>query len=155
MVLGAVGDIRWFPSRHHFASYTGSAPIEVSSGEVERHRLSRAGNRKLNSALHHAAMSHKRTDSAGIAYDGRNLAEGKGKMGALRCMKRRLSDAIYRALVDDLTRAEVAGPEGQPGATRDSSATARSPMDSTLERSLTGPAAPNATPTRTPIKRAC
>ena len=100
-------------------------------------------------------MSHKRTDSAGIAYYGRNLAEGKDKIGALRCMKRRLSDAIYRALVDDLTRAEVAGPEGQPGATRDSSATARSPMDSTSERSLTGPAAPNATPTRTPIKRAC
>ena len=92
-------------TRHHFASYTGTAPIEVSSGEVQRHRLSRAGNRKLNSALDHAAMSHKRTDTAGIASYRRKLVEGKGKgkKGALRCMKRRLSDAIYRALVDDLT----------------------------------------------------
>ena len=76
--------------KRHFASYTGTAPLEVSSGEIVRHRLSRAGNRKLNSALHHAAMSHKRTDEQGIAYYGRKLAEGKGKKGALRCMKRRL-----------------------------------------------------------------
>ena len=154
VVLGEVGDIRRFPSRHHFASYTGTAPIEVSSGEVERHRLSRAGNRKLNSALHHAAMSHKRTDTAGIAYYGRKVAEGKGKKGALRCMKRRLSDAIYRALLDDIARVEVAGPAGQSGATRDSSAAARSPMDSTSERSLTRPAMPNATPSKKPVKKA-
>lgn len=61
-MLGEVADVRRFPSKHHFASSTGTAPLEVSSGEVERHRLSRAGNRKLDSALHHAAMSHKRTD---------------------------------------------------------------------------------------------
>lgn len=154
VVLGEVGDIRRFPSKHHFASYTGTAPIEVSSGEVERHRLSRAGNRKLNSALHHAAMSHKRTDEAGIAYYARKLADGKGKKGALRCMKRRLSDAIYRALLEDLARSQVAGPEGHSGATLDSSATARSPVDSTSDKSLTGPATPHATPTRTPVKRA-
>ena len=97
VVLGEVGDVRRFPSKHHFAGYTGTAPIEVSSGEVERHRLSRSGNRMLNSALHHAAMSHKRTDDAGIAYCGKKLADGKGKKGALRCIKRRLSDTIYRA----------------------------------------------------------
>jgi len=62
VVPGEVGDVRRFPSKHHFASHTGTAPLEVSSGEVVRHRLSWAGNRKLNSALHHAAMSHKRTD---------------------------------------------------------------------------------------------
>lgn len=56
-----------------------AAPIEVSSGEVERHRLSRAGNCELNGALHDAAMSHKRTDEAGITYDGQKLADGKGK----------------------------------------------------------------------------
>ena len=154
VVLGEVGDIRRFPSKHHFASYTGTAPIEVSSGEVERHRLSRAGNRKLNSAIHHAAMSHKRTDEAGIAYFGRKLAAGKGKKGALRCMKRRLSDAIYRALVHDIARAEAAGPEGHSGATHDSSASARSPVGSTSDKSLTGPAKPHATPNRTPVKRA-
>jgi transposase len=146
VILGEVGDIRRFPSKHHFASYTGTAPIEVSSGEVERHRLSRAGNRKLNSALHHAAMSHKRTDEQGIAYYGRKLAAGKGKRGALRCMKRRLSDAVYRALVDDLARAEAAGPEGHSGATTKSCASDPTPMVSPSEQSLTGPANPDATP---------
>ena len=146
VVLGEVGDVRRFPSRHHFASSTG-APIEVSSGEVERHRLSRAGNRKLNSALHHAAMSHKRTDDAGIAYYGRKLAEGKGKKGALRCMKRRLSDAVYRALIDDLSKAQAAGPEGHSGATTKSCASDPTPMVSPSEKSLTEPASPDATPT--------
>ena len=57
MILGEVGDVRRFPHRHHFATYTGTAPREVSSGEVERHRLSRAGNRQLNHALHIIALS--------------------------------------------------------------------------------------------------
>jgi len=154
VVLGEVGDIRRFPSRHHFASYTGTAPIEVSSGEVERHRLSRAGNRKLNSALHHAAMSHKRTDEAGIAYYGRKLADGKGKKGALRCMKRRLSDAVYRALVQDQIKAEAAGWEGHSGATLQSSASDPTPTVSPSDKSLTQPAAAEATPPRTRVKRA-
>jgi hypothetical protein len=67
-------------------------------------------------------------------------------------MKRRLSDAIYRALVDDVVRARVAGPEGHSGATLHSSATARSPMDSTSDKSLTGPATTDATPAREPAK---
>jgi transposase len=58
MILGEVGDVRRFPSRDHFATYTGTAPREVSSGEVNRHRLSRAGNRKLNHALHIVALSN-------------------------------------------------------------------------------------------------
>lgn len=154
VVLGEVGDVRRFPSKHHFASYTGTAPIEVSSGEVERHRLSRAGNRKLNSALHHAAMSHKRTDDAGIAYYGKKLADGKGKKGALRCMKRRLSDAVYRALVEDQAKAEVAGREGHSGATLQSSASDPTPMVSPSDKSLTQPAAAEITPPRTRVKRA-
>ncbi len=154
VVLGEVGDVRRFPSKHHFASYTGTAPIEVSSGEVERHRLSRAGNRKLNSALHHAAMSHKHTDPAGIAYYGRKLADGKGKKGALRCMKRRLSDAVFRALVQDQAKTEAAGREGHSGATFQSSASDPTPMVSPSDKSLTRPAAADATPSRTRVKRA-
>jgi transposase len=86
MILGEVGDVRRFPSRHHFASYT-AAPIEASSGEVERHRLSRAGNRQLNHALHIVALSNKRNDDRGGAYYATKLAAGKGKKGALRCLK--------------------------------------------------------------------
>ncbi len=91
-------------------------------------------------------MSHKRTDEAGIAYYGKKLADGKGKKGALRCMKRRLSDAIYRALVEDQVRAEAAGPEGPSGATTKSCASDPTPMVSPSEKSLTGPATLNATP---------
>ena len=75
--LGEVGDIGRFPSRHHFAAHTGTAPLEASSGQVIRHRLSRAGDRKLNHALYMMAMVQVRRPSAGQAYYQRKLAEGK------------------------------------------------------------------------------
>jgi transposase len=145
LILGEVGDIRRFPSKDHFASYTGTAPLEVSSGEVVRHRLSRAGNRRLNHALHIIALAHKRHDPRGQAYYARKLATGKGSKGALRCLKRRLSDVIYRQLIADQKAAE-AGPEGHPGATTKSSAADPTPTASSSDKSLTGPAAQHATP---------
>jgi transposase len=99
--LGEVGDVGRFPSKHHFAAHTGSAPLEASSGQVVRHRLSRAGDRKLNHALHMTAMVQVRRPSAGQAYYQRKLAEGKSPKEALRCLKRRLSDAVYRCLLAD------------------------------------------------------
>jgi transposase len=99
--LGEVGDIRRFPSKHHFAAHTGTAPLEASSGQVVRHRLSRAGDRKLNHALYMMAMVQVRRPSAGQAYYRRKLAEGKSPKEALRCLKRRLSDAVYRCLLAD------------------------------------------------------
>ena len=99
--LGEVGDVRRFPSKHHFAAHTGTAPLEASSGQVVRHRLSRAGDRKLNHALYMMAMVQVRRPSAGQAYYRRKLAEGKSPKEALRCLKRRLSDAVYRCLLAD------------------------------------------------------
>jgi len=99
--LGEVGDVRRFPSKHHFAAHTGTAPLEASSGQIIRHRLSRAGDRKLNHALYMVAMVQVRRPSAGQAYYRRKLAEGKAPKEALRCLKRRLSDAVYRCLVAD------------------------------------------------------
>jgi transposase len=99
--LGEVGDIGRFPSKHHFAAHTGTAPLEASSGQVIRHRLSRAGDRKLNHALYMMAMVQVRRPSGGRAYYRRKLAEGKSPKEALRCLKRRLSDAVYRCLVAD------------------------------------------------------
>jgi transposase len=99
--LGEVGDIRRFPTKHHFAAHTGTAPLEASSGQIIRHRLSRAGDRKLNHALYMMAMVQVRRPSAGQAYYQRKLAEGKSPKDALRCLKRRLSDAVYRCLVND------------------------------------------------------
>ena len=100
-LLGEVGDIRRFATKHRFAAHNGTAPIEASSGEVVRHRLSRAGNRKLNHALHLIAIVQIRHPTAGQAYYRRKLAEGKSRKEALRCLKRRLSDAVYRQLLAD------------------------------------------------------
>jgi transposase len=138
MILGEVGDVRRFPSRHHFATYSGVAPIEVSSGEVERHRLSRAGNRRLNHALHIIALANKRYDQRGASYYAKKVAAGKGKKGALRCLKRRLSDNLYRRMVDDQQRRTQRSPGGQLGATLQSSAAGSHPNADTSEQPHTG-----------------
>jgi transposase len=107
--LGEVGDIGRFPSKHHFAAHTGTAPLEASSGQVVRHRLSRAGDRKLNHALYVMAMVQVRRPNAGQAYYRRKRAEGKSPKEALRCLKRRLSDAVYRCLLADRRSSAVGG----------------------------------------------
>ena len=76
-ILADVGDIARFPDRNHFASWTGTAPIDASSGEQIRHRLSRAGNRRINHVLYMAAFVQLRHDTAGRAYHRRKLAAGK------------------------------------------------------------------------------
>jgi transposase len=95
---------RRFPTEAHFASYTGTtAPIEASSGEeVVRHRLSRAGDRKLDHAPRPIAICQARHDTEGGAYYRRKLAEGKSEKGALRCLKRRIPDAVYEQPRADL-----------------------------------------------------
>lgn len=98
LILGEVGDVSRFPTRNHFASYTGTAPVAVSSGDHNRHRLNRAGNRRLNHAIHIAAIAQIRFDTPGRAYYRRKLAEGKSKREALRSLKRRISDAVWRQL---------------------------------------------------------
>src|SRR5215210_2647392 len=100
-IIGTVGDVGRFPTRAHFASYAGTAPVEASSGEVVRHRLSLAGNRKLNYALHMVATCQARSDARGGAYYRKKIAEGKSRREALRCLKRRISDAVFRSLVAD------------------------------------------------------
>jgi transposase len=100
-ILGIVGDVSRFPSKAHFASYAGVAPIEASSGEVVRHRLSLAGNRSLNQVMHMIAVCQARSDPRGRAYHRKKLAEGKSRREAIRCLKRRISDAVFRVLVTD------------------------------------------------------
>ena len=134
-ILAEVSDVRRFASRHHFASYTGTAPIDVSSGENNRHRLNRGGNRRLNHALHIAAVVQYRIPGAGQDYYRRKRAAGKTHNEALRCLKRRISDAVYRHLVDDLA---AGSPGGQMGASLQSSAADLIPMASTSEQSLPG-----------------
>ncbi len=108
-IIGRVGNVFRFPTKAHFASYTGTAPIEASSSGVLRHRLSRAGNRKLNHALYMIAICQAHHDTEGRAYYRRKkIAEGKSEKEALRCLKRRISDAVYKQLRADLPAANLA-----------------------------------------------
>lgn len=101
LIIGESGDLHRFPSKAHFASYTGTAPIDVSSGDQQRHRLNRGGNRRLNYALHIAALVQARNPGPGQDYYRRKRAAGKTSLEAMRCLKRRLSDVVYRALLSD------------------------------------------------------
>ena len=143
--LADTGDVARFTDRNRFASWTGTAPIEASSGEIVRHRLSRAGNRKANHMIHIAATSQLRHDTEGRAYYRRKLAAGKTKAEAMRCLKRRISDALYRQLVNDAKAAAAAadldaGPGGHCGAALPSSAAGSHPHTGTSDQPQPGPA---------------
>lgn len=150
-VLADVGDVTRFADRNRFASWTGTAPIEASSGQTVRHRLSRAGNRRMNHMLHIVAATQIRLDTEGRAYYQRKLATGKTRMEAMRCLKRRISDAVYRQLVAD-ARAAGTGPGGHRGASATSNAVDLPPHIDTSDQPLPGPATPTLQPPRRPRK---
>ncbi len=168
-ILADVGDVRRFADRNRFASWTGTAPLDASSGEQIRHRLSRAGNRRMNHVIYIAAVVQIRNDTPGRDYYRRKLAAGKTPLEALRCLKRRISDAVYRQLLADARRnaepaaavdhiddqvgseqaeaaAVGAGPGGHCGATKESSATDLTPHVGTSDKPLHGPAEPTLQP---------
>ena len=84
--LADVGDVARFADRNRFASWMGTAPLDASSGEQNRHRLSRAGNRRMNHMIHIAAISQIRLDTEGRAYYRRKRAAGKTRAQAMRCL---------------------------------------------------------------------
>ncbi|MGH3314881.1 MAG: IS110 family transposase [Nocardioidaceae bacterium] len=139
-LLVEVGDITRFATRAHFASWNGTAPIDASSGDQVRHRLSRAGNRQINRTLHIMAIVQLRNPTEGRRYYDRKVATGKGNMEAMRCLKRRLSDIVYRRMLDDAIRNSVTGPGGHRGTSTDSSVTDSHPHAGSWEKSLPGPA---------------
>ena len=100
-LIGYSPPIDRFASPDRYAAYNGTAPIEVSSGGRVRHRLSRRGNRTLNHAIHTAAVTQIRHQTPGRVYYDKKLGEGKTNKEALRALKRRISDAVYRRLVAD------------------------------------------------------
>ena len=144
-ILADVGDITRFPDRGHFASWNGTAPIDASSGQHTRHRLSRAGNRRINHVLDIAGIVQLRNDTPGRAYYRRKLQQSKTSMEAMRSLRRRLSDAVYRQLVTDAaTRraAQQANPEEPSAAALSSSpagpTTPAAPAAATSRRSARG-----------------
>jgi transposase len=150
--LADTGDVARFADRNRYASWTGTAPLEASSGEVVRHRLSRAGNRRMNHMVHIAAATQIRLDTEGRAYYRRKLAAGKSRREAMRCLKRRISDALYRQLRADARAAVDAGPGGHSGAALNSSAAGFHPHTGTSEQPLPGPA-PTTVPAHTVTRK--
>ena len=144
VVIGETGDTDRFAGRDRFAAYNGTASAGVSSGNREVHRLSRRGNRRLNHAVHMAAVTQvSQRHSDGRAYYDKKVAEGKTAKEALRALKRQVSDEIFKHLKADAARAATAsGPGGQPGNDSVASAAGLHP-----EHRLFGQATPGPVPT--------
>jgi transposase len=100
-IVGEAAGIERFRSKDAFARHNGTAPLPVWSGNRQRHRLSRTGNRQLNCAIHRVAVTQKRIHPQAIDYLARRREHGDTPSEALRALKRRLSDAIYRDLLAD------------------------------------------------------
>jgi len=145
-VTGDVRDVSRFRGRDRSAACNGTAPIEVSSGNRIIYRLSMRGNRRLNHAIHMAAITQIRyRHSDGRAYYDKKIAAGKTGKEALRALKRQISDAIYKHLKADAAHAaarSTQGPGGQPGNDSVASAAGSHP-----ERQLFGQATPGPAPT--------
>jgi transposase len=101
-ILGEVGDPARLRSKASFAMLTGTAPVEASSGKTRRHRLNRGGNRQLNYALYMMALARRRGHPDTRAYVERLRQEGKSDKEALRCLKRQLSNVVFRQLIADM-----------------------------------------------------
>ena len=98
IIVGQVGDVRRFRTRAQFANYNGTAPVEASSAATNRHRLNRRDNRTLNHAIHVIAVTQVGHDTPGRVCYLRKQADGKTRKEALRALKRRVSDAVWRQL---------------------------------------------------------
>jgi transposase len=140
-VLGDVGDIARFPSRDHFAACNGTAPTEVSSGNRVACRLSLRGNRRMNHAVHMAAVTQVRySHSKGRACYDKKIAEGKTSKEALRALKRQVSDALYQRMKADARRAAgTTGTGGHPGNGSVASVAGLHPADRLFGQATPGP----------------
>ena len=118
-ILAEVGDVARFADRNRFASWTGTAPLDASSGEQHRHRLSRAGNRRMNHMLHIAAVTQIRLDTEGRAYYRRKLAAGKTRMEACAASSdgSPTPSTASSSPTPEPTRSHGTGPGGHCGAT--------------------------------------
>ena len=106
--MAEVASVSRFHSRHAFARHNGTAPTPVWSGNTDRHRLSRAGNRQLNAAVHRVALTQARSHPEARTYLQQRLEAGATRKEAVRSLKRRLSDVIYRAMLLDAARTDAA-----------------------------------------------
>jgi transposase len=111
-IVGETAGVKRFRSRHAYARHNGTAPIPVWSGNPGRHRLNRGGNRQLNAALYRIALTQLRYHGPARDLLERRMASGATKKEALRSLRRRLSDVVYRCLVADSVASDALG-DGQ------------------------------------------
>lgn len=100
-IVAEVADVRRFRSKDAFARHNGTAPLPVWSGNRERHRLSRTGNRQINAAIHRIVITQARCHQPAIEFLQRRASMGNTATEARRALKRRMSDIVYRALLVD------------------------------------------------------
>jgi transposase len=145
-LLADVGDVTRFATRDRFASWNGTAPLDASSGQQLRHRLSRAGNRRINRTLHIMAAVQLRNPTEGRAYFNARKAAGKTSMEAMRALKRRLSNVVYQRMLRDQRASDAAGPRGHSGTTLRSSVTDLTPDIGSSDKPQPGPTTPQPKP---------
>src|SRR5699024_6692106 len=100
-IIGETAGAGRFRTKDAFARFNGTAPIPVWSGNTYRVRLSRGGNRRINTALHMAAVTQQRLAGEGATYYAKQLAAGKTRTEAMRLLRRKISDCIFAALKAD------------------------------------------------------
>jgi len=110
-LVGETAGVGRFRSRAAFARHNGSAPLPVWSGNTIRHRLSRTGNRQLNVALHRIAITQLQREGPGRTYLEHRRAQGNTKTEAIRALRRRISDEVFRRMRHD-EAARAASPSG-------------------------------------------
>jgi transposase len=100
-LIGETASICRFRTPAQFAMHNGSAPIPIWSGSHERHRLNRGGNRQLNAALHRIAITQMRVGGRGHDYVQHRQTSGDTKREAIRALRRRISDEVFRRMWQD------------------------------------------------------
>ncbi len=97
-LIGEIAGVARFSNDAKLARAGGIAPIPVSSGKTNRHRLDRGGDRQINTAIHRVAITRLRCHPETKAYIARKRAEGKTSTEAIRCLKRHLTRRIWHLL---------------------------------------------------------
>jgi transposase len=109
-LVGEAADVTRFKNRDAYAMFAGTAPIPVWTGNNQKFRLNRGGNRQTNAAIHRIAVTQLRIHPPAQELIARHIAAGKSKREALRILKRRLTDVTYRTMINDTHTAQAAQP---------------------------------------------
>ena len=127
-IVGETAGVQRFRSKSAYARWNGTAPQPAWSRNTRRFRLSRGGNRQVNAALHRTAITQARTPSPGREYLDRRIQRGNTKTEALRLLRRRLSDVVYRTLLADEATSPHPGQDIHPHKVRQATSTTLTPL---------------------------